>query len=127
MISSLLSGLISGLIVCIVSTCLFIRHERRQQKLEVLRSLVGNRHGITPKGGKEANDRFFQALNEAFAVFHDSKGVIKAIQDFKIHPNKAADNTTHLIRRMCEDLKIDVSFLDDEFFSTPLVPGEPQS
>lgn len=56
-------------------------------------------------------------------LFHDSRPVLTAIQDFKKYPDRGSDNVTQLIRRMCEDLKIDISFLEDKFFDTPFVPG----
>ena len=92
-------------------------------KLSVLKESMGNRHGLTPAGSADANRRFFQALNTAFAVLHDSKPVVEALQDFKKHKNRASDNVTQLIRRMSQDLKIDTSYLDDDFFDEPFTPG----
>lgn len=120
---TILAALGSGLITFIISTCFYVRHEYRKEKLTVLKEIMGNRHGLTPAGNADANGRFFQALNTAFAVFHDSKPVVEALQDFKRHKNRTSDNVTQLIRRMSEDLKIDTSYLDDDFFDEPFVPG----
>jgi hypothetical protein len=119
----ILTALLSGLLTFFVSTYFYIRHERRKEKLSVLKEIMGNRHGLTPDGNAEAKARFFQALNGAFAVFHDSKQVVEALQDFKKHENRASDNVTQLIRRMSEDLKIDTSYLEDRFFNKPFIPG----
>jgi len=84
---------------------------------------MGNRHGLTPVGNAEAKARFFQALNTAFAVFNDSKPVVEALQDFKKHKGHASNNVTQLLRRMSQDLKIDTSYLEDDFFDEPFTPG----
>ena len=77
---------------------------------------------LVPNGDNEVNREFFRALNEAFAVFEKSKKVIEAIKAFKVHSDKASDNVTLLAREICNDLKIDTSFLEDDFFSKPFVP-----
>ena len=120
---TILAALLSGLVTYFISTCFYVRHERRKEKFSVLKEIMGNRHGLTPAGNADANGRFFQALNASFAVFHDSKPVVKALQDFKRRKNRTSDNVTQLIRRMSEDLKIDASFLDDDFFDEPFVSG----
>ena len=120
---TILTALLSGLITFFISTYFYIRHERRKEKLSVLKEIMGNRHGLTPAGNVEAKARFFQALNSAFAAFHDSKPVVEALQDFKKHENRSSDNVTQLIRRMSEDLKIDTSYLEDHFFDEPFTPG----
>jgi hypothetical protein len=118
----LLSGLLSALLASLVTTFINVRQERRKAKLALLVEIMGNRHGLTPGGGAEANARFLQALNCVFAVFHDSREVVFALQDFKKFPQRAGDNVTQLIRRMSHDLKIDASFLEDSFFDEPFIP-----
>jgi len=120
---TILVALLSGLVTFFISTYFYVRHERRKEKLSVLKEIMGNRHGLTPVGNAEAKARFFQALNAAFAVFHDSKQVVEALQDFKKHKNRASDNVTQLIRRMSQDLRIDTSYLEDDFFDEPFTPG----
>ncbi|VAW16772.1 hypothetical protein MNBD_BACTEROID05-1161, partial [hydrothermal vent metagenome] len=66
---TIIASLFSGLIAYAISTYFYVRHERRKEKLAILRELMGNRHGLTPGGNTEANARFFQALNATFAVF----------------------------------------------------------
>lgn len=122
---TIVAALLSGIVTFVISTSFYVRHERRKEKLSILKEIMGNRHGLTIAGNADANGRFFQALNASFAAFHDSKAVVTALQDFKKHGNRAGDNVTQLIRRMSEDLKIDTSFLDDDFFDEPFTPGTP--
>jgi hypothetical protein len=117
-----LAAVISGLFTFLVSTWFYMRHERRKEKLSILKEIMGNRHGISANGDAAAKARFFQALNTTYAVFHDSQPVIQALGDFKIHSNRAGDNVTQLIRRMSHDLGIDTSYLADEFFNEPFGP-----
>ncbi len=119
----ILASLLSGLVTFFISTYFYIRHERRKEKLFVLKEIMGNRHGLTLDGNADAKARFFQALNASFAVFHDSKQVVEALQNFKRHKNRAPANVTQLIRRMSENLKIDTSYLEDNFFEEPFIPG----
>ena len=119
---TIVAGLLSGLITFVISTYFYLRQERRKEKLALLRDVMANRHGLTSNPDPEAERRIFQALNAAFATFHDCKPVIEAIQNFKRHPTRASDNTTQLIRSMCKDLKIDTTFLEDSFFDEPFVP-----
>ncbi len=119
---TILSSLLSGLVACAVSTWFYTRHESKKEKLTIFHEIMGNRHGLTHEGNSESKARFFQALNSTYAVFHDSKVVVSALNDFKIHKGRDGDNVTQLIRRMAEDLKIDTSYLDDEFFKEPFVP-----
>ncbi len=120
---TVLAALLSGLVTFFISTYFYVRHERRKEKMAVLKEIMGNRHGLTAGGNAEAKVRFFQALNATFAVFHDSKPVVEALQDFKTHKNQTSDNVTQLIRRMSQDLKIDTSYLEDSFFDEPFTPG----
>ena len=120
----IVSSLFSGLVAYGISTYFYAKHEQRKEKLSILREIMGNRHGLTLAGNAEANAKFFQALNSAFAVFHDSKPVVKALQDFKRHKGRSADNVTQLIREMSKDLKIDTSYLEDSFFDEPFTPGQ---
>jgi len=47
---TIISSLLSGLIVFFISTYFYMRHERRKEKLAVLRQLMGNRHGLITNG-----------------------------------------------------------------------------
>ena len=118
---TVISSLLSGLITFIISTGFYIRHEERKQKVEVFRKLMGNRHGLADNTDSIALSKFFEALNEAFVVFGKSDQVLKAIQDFKNHPERASDNVVILARAICRDLKIKDSTLNDEFFNTPFI------
>jgi hypothetical protein len=115
--------LCSGVAVFVLSTYFHSRRERRKEKFDVLGRIMGNRHGLVANGNAEAKARFFETLNTVFVAFHDSKGVLAALQDFKTHKGRSADNVTQLIRRMSEDLGVDVSSLSDDFFDGPFVSG----
>lgn len=119
---TLISSLVSGLVTFAVSTWFYVRHEERKQKLEVFRSLMGNRHGLTENPDPDVKREFFKALNEAFVVFGESQDILKAVMNFKICPNRAGDNFTLLAREICSDLKIPDSTIKDEFFNEPFVP-----
>jgi hypothetical protein len=119
---TILSSLASGLFTFAISTWFYVRHEERKQKLEVFRSLMGNRHGLTEQPDPEAKREFFKALNEAFVVFGKSPDVLTAIMNFKTYPHRASDNFTMLARSICSDLKIPDSTIKDEFFNEPFVP-----
>jgi len=120
---TILLSLFSGIAAYAVSTYVYLRNERRKQKLRIFEELLGNRHGLTLAGGTEAHDRFIRALNASFAIFYQSKSVVEAIQDFKKYKERTADNVTQLLRSISEDLKIDTSYLDDDFFDEPFTPG----
>lgn len=119
---TLLSSLASGLITFAISTWFYVRHEERKQKLEVFRTLMGNRHGLIERPDPDVKREFFKALNEAFVVFGKSPDVLKAIMNFKSCPNRASDNFTLLARAICSDLRIPDSTIKDDFFNEPFVP-----
>jgi hypothetical protein len=119
---TLISSLASGLITLGISTWFYVRHEERKQKLEVFRSLMANRHGLTEHDDPAVIREFFKALNETFVVFGKSQNVLKAVNNFKTYPNRASDNFTLLARAICLDLKIPDSAINDEFFNEPFVP-----
>lgn len=116
-------SLFSGGLAYAASTYCYLRYERRKEKLAILRALMGARHGLTPRGSAEAKERFLDALNSAFAVFHDSPSVVRALQDFKKHTGRSSDNVTQLLRRISEELKIDTRYLEDDFFDEPFTPN----
>lgn len=107
----LLSAIVSGLVVLGVSAYYQHRREVRKEKLAVLGALMGNRHGLTEVGGEETKTRFFEALNSAYVVFHKSSPVVEALNNFKKNKGQTGSNVTCLLRRMLEDLKIDIGAL----------------
>ncbi len=120
---TVISSLLSGLMTFAISTCFYIRHEERKQRIEVFRKLMGNRHGLTDNPDPTAKSKFFEALNEAFVVFGKSNQVLEAINNFRNYPERAGDNVVLLARAICKDLDIKDSIFNDSFFDTPFIPS----
>ncbi len=122
-----ISSLLSGLIGVGVSTWFFVRHERRKQKFEVLRKIVGTRFALTQKTNPASKAEFFSALNEVVILFHKDKDVITALhtlhRELKV-PNRLDDNLVTLFKAMCANLNIKNGGLNDEFFLRPFTPGD---
>ena len=119
---TIVASLLSGLFGAILSSYLYLRYEKRKQKFDTFRRLLGNRWAITT--GQRSNfenfrGEFFAALNEVFAVFHDSGPVRDALE--KYHDNKSLDNLIRLFKAICKDLKISYEF-NDSFFEKPFTP-----
>ena len=119
----IIASLLSGLIGVIVSSIFYRRYEKRKQKLDTFRRLLGNRWAITEV--KESNFEHFRgefivALNEIFVVFHDSDSVRDALNTY--HKSKSLDNLISLFKAICKDLKISYEF-NDSIFSEPFTPG----
>ena len=120
---TILSSLVSGLVTLGISTSYTggMKAESRS-----LRCFDTSPRIATPLLGSpipDASSRFFAALNEAFVIFHDSHQVLVALNDFHKYPGRARDNTVELFKAMCNDLRFDRKWLDDEYFLTPFVPG----
>ena len=93
------------------------------QKYEIFRKLAANRHALTQKlKYEQATIKFFEALNEAFVVFHDSEIVLEAINNFHTNRGNAQENTIKLFKAIRKDLKIKKEFIDDSFIVTPFIP-----
>lgn len=117
------SGLIGAILSSFLSSYLYRRHEKRKQKLDTFRRLLGNRWAITE--GQESNFEHFRgefivALNEIFVVFHDSNSVRDALK--KYNESKSLDNLISLFKAICKDLKISYEF-NDSIFSEPFTPS----
>lgn len=112
---------LSGVTATFVSHYLHRRYEGRREKLAVLKQLMANRYALSENAKRDSTARheFMKALNVAFILFYDSKPVTDAIIAFKNETGNTAAKTTKLLRRMCEDLSIDTSSLDDDFFEQP--------
>ena len=119
----IIASLLSGLIGAILSSYLYLKHEKRKQKFDILRRILGNRWAIA-KGqegkAEHAREEFFVALNEAIAVFHDSTSVIDALDRY--HEDSSNDNFIRLFKAICKNLRVSYE-LNDSFFETPFTPG----
>ena len=115
----LLSGLASAIVTQILSNRFYSNQERRKQKLDILKQLLGNRIALTSSSDPITVDRFFEASNSSFAVFYDNKTVLQALDDFHLKSNQSSDNAYNLIVAICKDLKINTSELSKDFFLKP--------
>lgn len=120
---TIIISLTSGLLTFAISTYFYIRYEERNQKLQVFRALMANRHGLIVNPDPDVKRDFFRALNEAFVVFGNSPDVISSINNFSIYKDRAPDNVIILSRAICNDLKINVASLNDDFFTKPFTPN----
>ena len=119
----LISSLSSGLIGVILSILYYRKYEKRQQKFDTLRRLLGYRFAIAEtqeNTAEHSREEFFAALNEAFVVFHDSPHVLKALEAY--HEDLSQDNRLRLFKTICQNLKIPYEF-NDSFFERPFIPG----
>jgi hypothetical protein len=117
-LSIIVSSLISGLAGVVISIIYYRNYESRQHKLQLLEKLIGNRYDLT-------GQTFTEALNQVFIVFYDSWEVKAALKDFYeviIDPRSTQDRTNQklldLFKAMCENLKISIDPLNDNFFLT---------
>ncbi|EPS3402314.1 DUF6680 family protein, partial [Vibrio vulnificus] len=124
---TIIASLLSGLIGVGISTWYYHRHEKRKQKYEVLRQMVGSRYALTERAGPEASVAFFSSINEVSVLFHDRPKVIEALKIMHREigtPDRMQDNLTSLFKEMCVDLGIGNGGLNDEFFLRPFSPNQ---
>jgi len=119
-ITILTSGLISALIILILQNRYYKNQEKKRNKFEIFKQLMGNRNALTDNYEPENKIRFFEALNTAFVVFSDNENVLRALNNFHTQPNNAINTSTELFNEICKDLGIEIEFLGDEFFQRPL-------
>jgi hypothetical protein len=122
---TIISSLISGLIGVGISTWYYRRYEKRKQKFEVLKKIVGYRFALTQNTTNEAKVAFFSALNVVVILYHDTPKVITALHNLHRElniPNRLDDNLVSLFKAMCKDLNIKDAGLNDEFFLRPFTP-----
>lgn len=124
--ATLIASLLSGVVGVTISTLYYRRHEKRKQKFEVLRRIVGTRYALTEKTTNEAKVVFFSALNEVVVLFHDDREVIGALnnlhRELKVQ-GRLHDNLVTLFKAMCRNLNVSSAGLNDEFFLRPFSPS----
>ena len=112
------SSILSGILGVVISTYYHNKMEKRKWKIHILEQLLGNRNDIQ-------GEKFTEAINSVFVVFHDSKDVLKALKEFHQvilgtrTTNQANQKLLDLFKAMCKDLKIDTEPLTDNFFLQP--------
>ena len=118
LISNLSSGLLGAIVAIIGTNMHHRRHEKRKWKLELLKQLLGN-------GNNASGEKFVEALNSIFVVFHGSVKVEMALKAY--HDNLLGSSTSDLtnqklldlFKAMCKDLNIDTKVLSDTYFLKP--------
>jgi hypothetical protein len=128
-IAALCSGLLSGLLGVVISNRYFQRNEIRRAKLLVLQQLLGKRHCLLPDvTDRGIEQKFTEALNQVFVVFHDCREITSALKEFHEAVMNPAQHNTNLLNQklldlfkaMCKHLNIDTAPLNDNFFLMPL-------
>ena len=123
---SLLSGVVGALLATFIQSHLHRKYDRLQQKRDVLRRFVGNRHLLTRKP-VNSNVEPFIALNEIFVVFADCPSVISALRKFHEElgqSNREIDNILTLVKTMATASDVQVVHLNDDFIARPFAPGQ---
>lgn len=114
-----LSILFSGLLGVIVSSIMYINHDKHLRKLDVARKLFRHRFHIL-------SAEFMEALNEVFVVFHKSDTVISELVKYhtyisgkQVLVEDANKRMLGLFKAISVEVKIKSNIVDDEFFLKP--------
>lgn len=113
------SGLFASLVILILQNRYYRNEEKRKQKFEIFKQLMGHRNALANNFTEENKVKFFEALNTAFVVFYQNQEVLNALNNFHLLPGRNIDTLTELFKAICDDLKIETDFLGDEFFQKP--------
>ena len=115
-LSIIASAFLSGLAGVLISNWYSNRNEKRREKFEIFKQLMGNRFNLN-------GDAFSEALNSVFVVFHDSKDVKQTLMEFNrvsMNPNRTTAESNQrlleLFKAMSKDLNIKTEPLTDNFF-----------
>jgi len=77
--SIILSGVVASLITLIVTNIMQIRHDRKEYKMQVFKTLVAYRTDLTASSFATGNLQI--ALNQIFVAFNRDKIVIRDISE----------------------------------------------
>lgn len=117
--ATIIISLLSGLAGAIVSTCIYLRRDKKMFKVQTLKKFGANRYDVL-------GDNFSQALNEIFVVFNDSPKVMKKLDNYHKIISKengssepANDALVLLYKAMCDATKTNYKHLNDSFFLKP--------
>lgn len=115
-VSIFASAFLSGLAGVAISNWYHNRNERRREKFEIFKQLIGNRNNLQ-------GEAFSEGLNSVFIVFHDSNEVKQALMEFHrvvMRPNRTDQETNQrlleLFKAMSKNLNIITEPLTDNFF-----------
>mgnify|MGYP004703471345 CR=1 FL=1 len=118
-IQTLLSGLISSLVVFLLT----IYYQKREEKVRVITELVGRSYQLARNGHHED---IVYALNRAYIVFAKNKEVITLLENFKqslgnAQSDKINDLLIRLIREMCKKSCININHITDASLLKPFM------
>jgi len=118
-IQTLLSGLISSIVVFLLT----IYYQKREEKIKVITELVGRSYQLAKSG--EHEDVAY-ALNRAYIVFAKNKDVITSLENFKqslgnAQSDKINDLLIKLIRKMCDKSCIKIDHIPDASLLKPFM------
>lgn len=114
----IISSLISGVLGVIISTIYYKKAERRKEKINLVKQLLGNRFDLN-------GDKFSEALNSIVIVFYDSSTVINRLKVFhdllsdnipNRNPEIIDDALIDLFKALVEDVDLGTKELNDNFF-----------
>ena len=111
----IISSLCSGLVGICVSTYFYVRYERRKDKLNTLRGVIGNRYDLQ-------GDEFSRAINEIVVIFAGSPKVMKALAEHHekvVGEHNSEDALLKLFKAMCDDVRLVYNEFNDSFFLKP--------
>ncbi len=132
--SIILSGVVASLITLIVTNIMQIRHDRKEYKMQVFKTLVAYRTDLTASSFATGNLQI--ALNQIFVAFNRDKIVIQAFETFRKDIQYKSEQSANekldsdfiaLIKAMADNLNINYGFANDDLFMRPLSLKKPNN
>ena len=132
--SIILSGVVASLITLIVTNIMQIRHDRKEYKMQVFKTLVAYRTDLTDSSSATGNLQI--ALNQIFVAFNRDKKVIQAFETFRKDVQYKSEQSANekldsdfiaLIKAMADNLNINYGFANDDLFMRPLSLKKPNN
>ena len=132
--SIILSGVVASLITLIVTNIMQIRHDRKEYKMQVFKTLVAYRTDLTASSFSTGNLQI--ALNQIFVAFNRDKIVIQAFETFRKDIQYKSEQSANekldsdfiaLIKAMADNLNINYGFANDDLFMRPLSLKKPNN
>ena len=129
-----LSGVVASLITLIVTNIMQIRHDRKEYKMQVFKTLVAYRTDLTDSSSATGNLQI--ALNQIFVAFNRDKKVIQAFETFRKDIQYKSEQSANekrdsdfiaLIKAMADNLNINYGFANDDLFMRPLSLKKPNN
>ena len=111
-----------------------IRHDRKEYKMQVFKTLVAYRTDLTDSSSATGNLQI--ALNQIFVAFNRDKKVIQAFETFRKDIQYKSEQSANekldsdfiaLIKAMADNLNINYGFANDDLFMRPLSLKKPNN